>query len=194
MKKSTIALLCVLGGLVILVVGVLGWSVSTYNGIVAAETKVEAQAADIQTYLQRRSDLIPNLVSTVKGYAAHEEGIFTEIADARSRLMNAGAGTAEQKEADTALSSALSRLLVIVEQYPDLKANQNFIGLQDQLEGTENRIAVARKDYNAAAKDYNQKIRTFPANLIAGMFGKQPITYFEASEQAQTNPTVDFSK
>lgn len=194
MKKGTIVLLCVLGGLVILVVGLLGWSVSTYNGITAAETKVEEQSANIQTYLQRRSDLIPNLVNTVKGYASHEEEIFTEIADARARLMGAGAGTTEQKEADAALSSALSRLLVIVEQYPDLKANQNFIGLQDQLEGTENRIAVARKDYNAAAKDYNLMIRRFPANLIAGMFGKEAVSYFEATDQAQTNPTVDFSK
>ncbi len=129
------------------------------------------------------------MVSTVKQYAAHEEKIFSEIADARARL--AGATTlAEQAEADAAVNSALSRLLAIAENYPDLKANQNFIQLQDELAGTENRIAVARRDYNNMAREYNTLIRRFPTNIYANLFGFDRVDYFEASESARTVPNV----
>ena len=164
---------------------------STYNSLVSLEANVETKQAQISTQLQRRSDLIPNLVNTVKGYAAHENEVYTAISDARSKL--AGADTVEElSEADSQLSSALSRLLVVVENYPQLKASENFIALQDQLEGTENRIATARNDYNSAAKEYNTKIRKFPSNIFAGLFGFEKVDYFEAQEGAEQNPEVSF--
>ena len=145
MKKSTGILLGVLGVIVVLVIGIVGWGISSYNGLVTSEQAVETQASNIETQLQRRSDLIPNLVNTVKGYAQHEEEIYTALADARAKL--SGANTVEEmEEANGELTSALNRLMVIVENYPDLKANENFIGLQDELAGTENSIAVARQD------------------------------------------------
>ncbi len=188
MKKGLIILLAVLA-----VVGLFaGLIVGSYNGLVDKQTTLDEKNAAIQTQLQRRMDLIPNLVSTVKGYAAHEEEVYTAIADARSAL--AGANTvAEQAQANSALDSALSRLLVVVENYPELKANQNFIQLQDELAGTENRITRARDEYNAAAKTYNAKIRRFPSNLIASMFGFEKADYFEASQGAQNAPVVDFN-
>lgn len=190
MKKRT--KLLVILGVIALVVIILVSSISgTYNSLVTLETNLESKQAAISTQLQRRSDLIPNLVSTVKGYAAHEEEVYTAIADARSKL--AGADTVEEmSEADASLSGALSRLLVVVENYPELKANENFIALQDQLEGTENRIAVARNDYNEAANEYNAKIRRFPTNIFAGMFGFEKADYFEAEEGAEKVPEVSF--
>lgn len=191
MKKGTAILLGVVAVIVVVVLGVVGWGISTYNGLVTAQTEVETQQSNIATQLQRRSDLIPNLVNTVKAYAEHEEEIFTAVADARAKL--SGANTvSEMEQANTELSSALSRLLVIVENYPDLKANQNFIALQDQLEGTENRIAVARQDYNKAVKDYNQRLRRFPSNLIAGMFGMEQAAMFESSSGSESVPEVSF--
>ena len=191
MKKGTAILLGIVAVIVVVVLGVVGWGISTYNGLVTAQTEVETQQSNIATQLQRRSDLIPNLVNTVKAYAEHEEEIFTAVADARAKL--SGANTvSEMEQANTELSSALSRLLVIVENYPDLKANQNFIALQDQLEGTENHIAVARQDYNKAVKDYNQRLRRFPSNLIAGMFGMEQAAMFESSSGAETVPEVSF--
>lgn len=161
----------------------------SYNRLVGMSESVERALSEIDNQLQRRNDLIPNLVSTVKQYAAHEEKIFSEIADARARL--AGATTlAEQAEADAAVNSALSRLLAIAENYPDLKANQNFIQLQDELAGTENRIAVARRDYNNMAREYNTLIRRFPTNIYANLFGFDRVDYFEASESARTVPNV----
>lgn len=184
-------LLVVLGVIALVVVILVASIAGTYNSLVGLETAVEEKQAAISTQLQRRSDLIPNLVNTVKGYAAHEEEVYTAIADARSKL--AGATTVEDmSEASGELSSALSRLLVVVENYPQLKANENFIALQDQLEGTENRIAVARNDYNEAAKKYNEKIRKFPANIFAGMFGFEKVDYFEAEAGAQKAPEVNF--
>lgn len=190
MKKHT-KLFVVLGVVVLAVIILVSAVSGTYNSFVNLDTELESKQAAVSTQLQRRSDLIPNLVNTVKGYAAHEEEVYTAIADARSKL--AGADTVEEmSEADTALSSALSRLLVVVENYPELKSNENFKALQDQLEGTENRIAVARNDYNDAAKEYNAKIRSFPSNILAGMFGFEKADYFEADEGAQTAPEVTF--
>lgn len=191
MKKSTGILLGVLGGLLVLVIAVVGWGVATYNGLVNEEQKVQTQASNIETQLQRRSDLIPNLVNTVKGYAAHEEEIYTALADARAKLSGA-TSLEEMDQANSELTSALNRLMVIVENYPDLKANENFIGLQDELAGTENRIAQARRDYNDAVQAYNVKIRRFPSNLIAGMFGFEKAELFESSEGASSVPDVSF--
>ena len=190
MKKSTGILLGVLGVIVVLVIGIVGWGISSYNGLVTSEQAVETQASNIETQLQRRSDLIPNLVNTVKGYAQHEEEIYTALADARAKL--SGANTEEMEEANGELTSALNRLMVIVENYPDLKANENFIGLQDELAGTENRIAVARQDYNKAVQEYNVKIRRFPTNIIAGMFGFEKAALFESAEGAASVPNVSF--
>ena len=190
MKKRT-KLLVILGVIALVVVILVSSVSSTYNSLVSLEANVETKQAQISTQLQRRSDLIPNLVNTVKGYAAHENEVYTAISDARSKL--AGADTVEElSEADSQLSSALSRLLVVVENYPQLKASENFIALQDQLEGTENRIATARNDYNAAAKEYNTKIRKFPSNIFAGVFGFEKVDYFEAQEGAEQNPEVSF--
>ncbi len=153
--------------------------VSVRNGLIQRDENVKAQWSQIETQLQRRSDLIPNLVNTVKGYAKHEEKIFTEIADARSRLLAAetpeGAG-----EADAALKGALGRLLVVAEAYPNLMANENFARLQDELAGTENRIAVARTRYNETVRDFNSAIRKFPGSMFAAGLGLERAEFFEA--------------
>lgn len=170
-----------------------GSFIGAYNSLVAMDTEVQSAYSNIESQMQRRGDLIPNLVSTVKGYAAHEEEVLTSIADARAKL--AGAGSVQEMEsADSQLSSALSRLLVVVEQYPELKANQNFQALMDELSGTENRIAVARKDYNDTVKKYNKAIKQFPKNLIASMFGFESAEFFQADEASKEVPKVDFSK
>ena len=167
------------------------WAVSSYNGLVGLREEVSGQSANIETQLQRRADLIPNLVTTGKGYAAHETEIMTELAEARSALVGAG-NLAEKAEADAALSGALSRLLMVVENYPDLKADAQFTALMDELSGTENRIAVARKDYNDAAKTYNKKIKTFPSVIFANMFGFEGVEYFEAAAGSEAPPAVSF--
>jgi LemA protein len=188
MKKNTGITLGVIGGIILLI---LFWGISTYNGIVKAQTVVEEKASTVRVDLQRRSDLIPNLVNTVKGYAAHEEKIFTDLANARAKL--AGAGTIQEQEAaNNEVSGALNRLMVVVENYPDLKASENFKGLQVQLEGTENRIGVSRKDYNTAVKNYNLRLRSFPSNLIAGMFGFEKSAMFEGEENIESAPDVSF--
>ena len=165
-----------------------GWIISQRNGLIALNQNVNKVWSDVDTQLQRRMDLIPNLVSTVKGYAAHEDSVFNGIAEARSKL--AGAATpAAKAEADAALTSSLGRLLAIAENYPELKANENFIRLQDELAGTENRIAVARKRYNevverfnTSIKRYNMAIRQFPGSLFAGSLGLSTREYFEPPE------------
>ena len=167
--------------------------ISSYNNLVSLEQKVEQSASNIDTNLQRRSDLIPNLVNTVKGYAAHEEEIFTDIAEARSKLAGA-TNVSEQADADSELSSALSRLLVVVEKYPDLKANENFIALSDELAGTENRIAIARQDYNTIATKYNTKRRKFPTTIIASIFNFEEKPLYKADEGASEVPKVDFTE
>lgn len=191
MKKGTIIGLSVLGVVVILAVSILGWGFSAYNSLVTQEENIHSKAATVDVQLQRRSDLIPNLVNTVKAYAAHEEEIFTAVSEARTKL--AGSTTMDEKiEADSELTSALNRLLAISEAYPDLKANQNFIALQDELEGTENRIATARRDYNEAVQQFNTSLRRFPTSIIAGMFGFEKAPLFQASESANSVPQVNF--
>lgn len=188
MKKSTkIALI------VVVILIIVGLPVSGYNQLVSLEQTANSAASNIDTQLQRRSDLIPNLVNTVKGYATQEKTIFTDIADARSRLAGA-TNVQEQANADSALSGSLSRLLAIVENYPDLKSNQSFRDLSVQLEGTENRIAIARQDYNTAVTNYNTKRRTFPNNIISSLFVFQEKPLYKATEGAANVPSVDFTK
>lgn len=179
---------------------IVAWCVSGYNGLVQMDEGVQNKWADVETQYQRRADLIPNLVNTVKGYAAHEKETLSEVVKARSEAtsvkFDAENMSAEQmaafQKAQSGVSSALSKLLMVVEKYPDLKANQNFLELQSQLEGTENRITVARRDYNAVAKEYNSTVRKFPKNIIAGMFGFEKKAYFEAEQGAEKAPAVQF--
>lgn len=187
MKRSNWTWLIV--GAIVVVVVLLG--VSSYNNLVSAETNVESKLSTIDVDLQRRADLIPNLVNTVKGYAAHEQEVLRAIADARSRLVGAGSAQ-ELADADAELSSALARLLVVVENYPTLKADAQFRQLMDELAGTENRIAVSRKDYNDAATAYNTRVRRFPSAIFAGLFGFERTPLFEAREGAGTVPEVTF--
>lgn len=165
--------------------------VPSYNKFVNLEEDVDNSYAQVENQLQRRLDLIPNLVSTVKGYASHEKEVIAEISDARAKLAGA-AGPEEQAAADTELSNALGRLLVVVENYPDLKANQNFTQLMDELAGTENRIGVARKDYNDVVSQYNRQVKRLPGKLVASIFGFDEKEYFQANEAAKEAPKVDF--
>ena len=162
-----------------------------YNNLVTMDEQVNAQWAQVENQYQRRYDLIPNLVNTVKGYAAHETEVYTALADARAKL-NSASNTEEYTEALESYDSAISRLLVVVENYPELQANQNFIYLQDELSGTENRIGIARKDYNKVVTEYNKTIKKFPTVLFAGMLGFQEAELFEASAGAQDAPVVSF--
>lgn len=187
MKKSTIIFLSMAAIVIFLIIII----ASSYNGIVTKSEEVDNKFSAIDTQLQRRADLIPNLVNTVKGYASHEQEVINSVTEARAKL--AGANTvAEKANADEELTSALNRLMVVVENYPDLKSSQNFIQLSDELAGTENRIATSRRDYNEAVKEYNLKIKKFPTNIMAGMFGYQQRDYFEASEQSKEVPNVSF--
>lgn len=175
-------------------------SCSTYNNMVSMDEAVKSAWSNVETQYQRRADLIPNLVSTVKGYAAHEESTLQAVIDARSKATSVNISLdeltpekiAEFQQAQSAVSSALGRLIAVSENYPDLKANQNFLELQAQLEGTENRITVARKAFNDATQGYNVAVRSFPANIIAMMFGFDQKAYFEAEEAAATAPKVEF--
>ena len=176
------------------------WFKSGYNAMVEKQETVQAQWAQVENVYQRRADLIPNLVATVKGYAAHEEGTLTAVIEARAKATGVTIDptniTPEQLEqfqaAQDQLSGALSRLLVSVEAYPELKANENFLALQSQLEGTENRITVERQKFNDTAKDYNQYIRKFPRNIIASIFDFEKVGYFKAQAGAETAPKVEF--
>lgn len=165
---------------------------SSYNGLVASDEAVNSTWSQVENQLQRRLDLIPNLVNTVKGYAAHEERIFTEVTRARENLLGAGS-LADKAEADAELTGALSRLLAIAENYPELKADANFRQLSDELAGTENRIAVSRMDYNNSVQSFNTKIRRFPTAIIAKLFNFTAKDYFQAQAEAQGVPPVDFS-
>lgn len=173
---------------------------ATYNGFIGKEEGVNAAWSNVETQYQRRSDLIPNLVNTVKGYAAHESQTLASVTEARAKAtsinLSAGELTPERlaqfQQAQAEVRTALGRLIAVAESYPDLKANQNFIELQSQLEGTENRIAVARKDFNDAARKYNVAVRRFPSNLVAALFGFDQKPYFEAAEGTETAPQVEF--
>jgi LemA protein len=163
----------------------------TYNSLVALDEGVKAAWAQVENQLQRRYDLIPNYVETVKGYAAHEKDVLVKVTEARARV--AGARNINEKiQANNQLSSALYRLLLVVERYPDLKANANFIRLQDELAGTENRIAVERRRFNEMVRVYNTRIRTFPTNIIARMFGFEKAAFFDVPKERQEVPKVKF--
>lgn len=194
MKKVTIIIL-------VAVVAIIAfWAISGYNSLVSMDENVNNQWANVETQYQRRADLIPNLVNTVKGYAAHEKETLEGVIAARSQATQIKVDPtdltpeklAEYQKAQGQLATALGKLLAITENYPDLKANQNFLELQAQLEGMENRINVARKNFNDAAKAYNTAIRRFPKNILAGMFGFDKRAYFEAAEGAEQAPQVQF--
>lgn len=184
----------------ILIAGAMSLQSCQYNSMVEKQEAVTAQWSQVENVYQRRADLIPNLVSTVKGYADFEQETLTAVVEARAKATSINvdpskldANSIQQfQAAQDGLSSALARLMVVVERYPDLKANQNFLELQSQLEGTENRIAVERKKFNEAAQDYNTYIRKFPNNFIAGMFDFEKMDYFEAKEGADEVPKVEF--
>ena len=184
MKKILLVLLAV----VVLIGGTL---MGSYNGLVSANEQVTGQWSQVENQLQRRNDLIPNLVNTVKGYAAHETQVYADVANARANLAGAR-NVSDAAAASGELDGALSRLLAIAENYPDLKSNTNFLQLQDELAGTENRIAVARRDYNQSVQTFNAKIKSFPTNILAGMFGFTDRDYFKADEGAKTVPQVKF--
>ena len=175
-------------------------SCSTYNNMVTMEESVKSAWSNVETQYQRRADLIPNLVSAVKGYASHEESTLTAVIDARSKATSVNISMdeltpeklAEYQKAQSAVTSALGRLIAVSENYPDLKANQNFLELQAQLEGTENRITVARKEFNDATQSYNVAVRKFPANLVAMIFGFDQKPYYEADASAAEAPKVEF--
>ncbi|MBR4433958.1 MAG: LemA family protein [Bacteroidaceae bacterium] len=194
MKKSAGLILVIIVLLVVL------WGVKAYNNMVSQEEGVSTAWANVESQYQRRADLIPNLVNTVKGYAAHESETLQAVVNARTKAtsinIDAENMTAEQlqeyQKAQSEVGGALGRLIAVAESYPDLKANQNFLELQAQLEGTENRIAVERKNFNEAAKKFNTYIRKFPQSLLSGVFGFDKKPYFEAEEGSQKAPTVQF--
>ena len=196
MKKNWIILIAI----VLLVVILISSSISMYNGLVSRQESVDAQWSNVENVYQRRADLIPNLVNTVKGYAQHEKQTLTDVIEARSKATAVNVSAANMSAASLQkfqaaqdnLSSALSRLMVVVEKYPDLKANQNFLELQAQLEGTENRISVERRKFNISAQDYNTAIRKFPKNIFASVFGFEKKAYFKAVEGANKAPEVKF--
>ncbi len=202
MKKGTKITLIVIAVLLVLLGGCVSSIKGKYNNMVDLDEQVKTQWAQVENQYQRRYDLIPNLVATVKGYAAHENDVFTNIADARSRaggvlqmsdeLLEDEEAFARFQKAQNELGSALQRLLVVTENYPELKADENFLALQDQLEGTENRIATERKRYNDVVSTYNKTVRQFPNVFFANMFGFRAKAYFTASESAQSAPVVQF--
>ncbi len=190
----------IIGVIVLFVIIIISWSTGIYNGLVSREEGVNSQWSQVENVYQRRADLIPNLVNTVKGYANFEKSTLTAVIEARSKATavnispkNLDAASLQKfQSAQDGLSSALGRLMVVVERYPDLKANQNFLELQAQLEGTENRITVERQKFNESAQEYNTYIRKFPKNIFSGMFGFQKKAYFEAQQGAEKAPQVQF--
>ncbi len=187
MKQGTIILIVILAIIGIFVFSIFG----SYNSLVSLDEEVNIQWANVESKLQRRYDLIPNLVESVKGAMAQEQEVFTAIADARAKLAGAGS-VSERVDASNELEGALSRLLVVVENYPELKSNQNVTALMDELAGTENRISTERDRYNTVVGNYNAVIRKFPKNILAGMFGFKERPYFKATEGADVAPQVNF--
>jgi len=186
MKKGLISLIVA----VVVILGLVGSIFGSYNSLVALDEEVNTQWANVESKLQRRFDLIPNLVESVKGAMAQEKEVFTAIADARAKM--AGAGSVDEKvQASNQLEGALGRLLVVTENYPELKSNQNVTALMDELSGTENRISVERDRYNEVVRKYNSKIRSFPTNLLAGMFNFEQRPYFESTKGADQVPKVN---
>jgi LemA protein len=202
MKNKGMMLGCAIGAVVLLAVGMLvAWGVSSYNNMVSLDQEVIKQWSQVENQYQRRADLIPNLVNTVKGYADFEKEVLTQVTEARARVsqfnitpevLNDPQAFAKFQSLQGELSGALSRLLVTVENYPQLKANENFLQLQAQLEGTENRISVERKKFNEVVQSYNTTIKRFPASMLAGMFGFGEKQYFKAIQGADTPPKVEF--
>ncbi|MBO7145843.1 MAG: LemA family protein [Salinivirgaceae bacterium] len=195
MKKGLL-----IAGIVVFVLVIVGWYIRTGNKIVRLDEGVAEKWAQVENVYQRRADLIPNLVATVKGYAEHESSTLTDVIEARSKATSVtvdpdklnSSSLRQFEEAQGNLSSALSRLMVVIERYPDLKANQNFSELQAQLEGTENRIAVERRNFNDAAREYNTYIRQFPASIVASSRGFEKKAYFEAQAGSEKAPEVKF--
>ncbi|MDM5250145.1 MULTISPECIES: LemA family protein [unclassified Lysinibacillus] len=180
-------------GIIVIILVVLALLfIPKYNSLVTAEESVDSKWAQVENQLQRRYDLIPNIVESVKGYANHEKEVITSITEARAQ-MGSARSPEEQAVANDALNGALSRLLVVVENYPNLKADANFRQLMDELAGTENRLAVAREDYNNEVQTFNKSVKRFPGNLIAGMFGFEKKEYFKAAAGAEKAPSIDFS-
>lgn len=191
MSRGIKILLIILGIIILFGLIIFSSIKGTYNSLVMLDEGVKSSWAQVENQLQRRFDLIPNYVETVKGYAKHEKELFVKVTEARAKV--GGAGNIPDKiKANNELSGALSRLLLVVERYPDLKANQNFIRLQDELAGTENRIAVERRRYNESVKTLNIKVRSFPTNILAGMFGFEKAAFFEVPEAAKAVPKVTF--
>jgi LemA protein len=198
MKKSWI----IIGGIILLVVIVFSSLKGTYNGLVTSEENVNKKWADVQGAYQRRTDLIPNLVSTVKGYAKFKQETLIKVIEQRANATKTNINVdpakldantlAQFQKTQDALGSSLSKLMVVVEKYPDLKANQNFLQLQAQLEGTENRINVERRNFNESVQIFNSSLRSFPTNILAGMFGFSKKPYFEAQAGAENAPKVEF--
>lgn len=200
MKKGCLITIIIVGFLAIVILGIVMWGTKVYNGMVAMNEGVTSQWANVETSYQRRADLIPNFVNTVKGAANFEQSTLTQVIEARSKATsvtidptNMTAENMQQfQQAQGEVSSALSRLMVVVEKYPELKATQNFRDLQVELEATENRISVERRKYNDVARSYNTYIRRFPQNFLAGMFGFQNKPYFESDQGTEKAPTVTF--
>jgi len=201
MKKSTTIIIVIILAIFLVIIPILiFWGVSTYNGLVTIDENVNTKWANVETQYQRRSDLIPNLVNTVKGYATHEQQTLEGVVAARARATQITVdpnnltpeAIAQYQQAQGEVGAALGRLIAVAESYPDLKANQNFLELQAQLEGTENRITVARREFNEAAQEYNTAIRRFPRSIIASMKGFDKRPYFEAQQGADVAPKVEF--
>jgi LemA protein len=201
MNKGLIVALAIVGALILVALLVAGWGIGTYNSLVAADQAVKSAWSQVENQYQRRYDLIPNLVETVKGYAKQEKDVLIGVTEARAGvgqlkvtpdMLRDPQAFRNFQQAQDGLGAALSRLLVVVEKYPDLKSNQNFLTLQSQLEGTENRIAVERRRFNEAVQEYNVMIRRFPASFIAGFGGFREAQYFQAVEGAEKVPQVKF--
>jgi LemA protein len=203
MKRSTIIILVIVGAIVVVGISIVSWGVGTYNSLVRLDEGVKQSWGQVQNVYQRRLDLIPNLVETVKGYASHESAVFEQVAEARAgvgkitvtpEVLNNPQAFKRFTDAQSAMGGALSRLLAVAENYPQLKANENFMGLQVEIAGTENRIATERRRFNEVVQGYNTQVRVFPASMIAGMSGFGQKQYFESEAGADKAPKVDFKK